>query len=233
MTSTAVCIGYRARNPHEEALLDWVRRRWEVVGPVHVGDAPGPYNRSAARNAAAATVDPGTDVLVFVNADTVYRDLADVEASIASAVDGAWVLPDVYVETSEAYTRGVLSSDPTGPVPDPLSSYERQVRASPAGFQVVRADWFADVHGWDEGFGAGWGWEDAAFRDALDVLHAPHARIGWAVHLWHPRGPELAPAANRPNRVRWFTLYRRAAAQKTERRRVALMRAAVHRPDSP
>lgn len=229
--TAAVCIGARPRNPHEERVLTWVVARWEATGlPVYVGDAPGPYNRSAARNAAAARVPDGTDVLVFANADTVYRDGWDVAAAVQHAADGGWVLSERYVETSSEWTARTLDADPSADIDDPLSSYERQLWESPAGFQVVPASWFADINGWDEGFGPGWGWEDAAFRDALDVLHARHTRIGWAVHLWHPRGPELAPSANRANRIRWFTRYRRAAAQKQERTRVALMRrAVVHR----
>jgi hypothetical protein len=70
-------------------------------------------------------------------------------------------------------------------LPDPYQ-LERHRDRSPGGFQTMpRAAW-KEVDGWDENF-TGWGWEDAAMRDALDVLWRPHQRVGIVVHLWHPR----------------------------------------------
>lgn len=232
MTLAAVCIGSRPRNDHEAEVLEWCATRWRSLYPVHIADSDGDakFNRSAARNnAAAAAGEP--DVLIFANADTVFLDAHDITQAVhAAAASISWSLSARYIETSVSYTADALRANPTAVMPDPLSSYERQLSESPAGYQIVPRVWFEDIRGWDERFGSGWGWEDAAFRDALDVLHAPHERYGTAVHLWHPRGPELAPQANRPNRALWLAKYRRAAAQKTPERRRAAMRKAVTRP---
>lgn len=221
--TVAVCVGVRPRDEHDERCWDWCRRRWRAVfpdWPIHVGDSPHEqYNRSAARNVAADGVD--ADVIVFANSDTTFMHESDMRISVMAAFEGFWVLPDVYFETNQGYTSVVLLEDPADSMPDPLSGYDRQLSNSCAGPQIMRTDWFRDVRGWDEGF-TGWGWEDAAMREALDTLHGPHAKIGTSVHLWHARGRAESPSANGLNRARWMTRYKRA-----QRRGPAAMRAVI------
>lgn len=66
------------------------------------------------------------------------------------------------------------------------------------------------------------GGKDAALRDALSVLHSPPLKIGTSVHLWHPRGKAELPGANGKNRMRWATMYKRAAKQGPEAMRLML-----------
>lgn len=226
----AVCVGSRPRNAHEVDVEAWTVARWEATfpdWPVCVADSgDGPYNRSAARNVAAAQAGP-VDVLVFANADTTFREPAEMAAAVAHASVGGWVLCESYVETSQAWTVAALGSDPGAPLDDPTApGYDRLVSESPAGWQVLPRVWFEDVGGWDEGFGSGWGWEDKAFMNAVDVLCGSHVRVGWAVHLWHPRGRELSPRANGANRARWSRLYGRALG-RSGADRVRAMRSAT------
>jgi hypothetical protein len=225
--SVTVCVGFRPRNEHDQQCWDWCERRWHALLPdwrlIVADTSHDPYNRSAARNLAAVGCgehgDP--DVFVFANSDTTFLHADDMRAAVASAADGVWVLPALYVETNRGYTSVVLHEDPAAALPDPLSGYDRQLSASCAGPQVVRADQFRDVGGWDEGF-TGWGWEDAAFRDALDTLHGPHTKIGTSVHLWHARGVPESPATNGKNRARWATIYKRASRRGPSAMRTAI-----------
>lgn len=214
--TAAVCVGFRARSEHDERVWDWCRARWESCfpdWPVLVGDSGAEkYNRSASRNVAARNAG-GADVLVFANSDTTFYGIGDMARAVRSAVEGTWVLPELYVETSRSYWEVMQHENPADVMADPLSSYDRRLTDSPAGPQVMSAAAFAEVGGWDEGFGSGWGWEDAAMRDALDVVCGKHAKMGTAVHLWHSRGVAESPQANGRNRARWASLYGRAARQ--------------------
>lgn len=227
-----MCVPFRARNEHEIRVWDWCHRWWSTHFPnwsIHVADSGhDPFNRSASRNIPIR--DAGRfapDVWVFANADTVYADHVDAFNAAVIAANGGWCLPSNYVETSEEYTADRLASDPGGPLPDPLSSYVRQLPDSPAGPQVVSHEAIMAVHGWDERF-VGWGREDTAMQAALDVLHVPHTRHGVAVHLWHPRGREdTFRASTYPdNKARFMRTYGRALRQRTpEARRTAMLHA--------
>lgn len=212
MITAAVCVGFRPRNEHDERVWDWCRRRWEALHPewpVLVADSGHEkYNRSASHNAAAKRAD-GVDVLIFCNSDTVCYQANDVRLAVESAASGTWVLSDRYFETSQAYWSVVQHENPGDELPDPMSGYDRFLPDSCAGPQVMSAEAFAEVGGWDEGFTA-WGWGDRALMDALDVLTGPHAKIGTTVHIYHPRGVAESPGANGAMRQRWATKYVRA-----------------------
>lgn len=209
----AVCVGFRPRNDHDQCLWDWSRRRWVALfpdWPILVADSGHePFNRSASHNCAAEQAD--ADVLIFANSDTIPLLAEDMRESVEIAVNGGWVLPRLYVEVSRGYTDVMLQEDPSREMADPLSGYDRQLTESPAGPQVMPYEWWDNVR-WDESF-TGWGWNDAALRDALDTLHVTHVRVGTSVHLFHPRGKAESPAANGKNRMRWATRYRKAARQ--------------------
>lgn len=213
--SVAICVPYRPRNDHDAKLWDWARRRWEALfpdWPVHVADSGHePFNRSASRNAAAAQC-PDAQVLVFANSDTVYETRNDVHAAIDVCRNGGWTLPHHYVETSDKYTAALLRMDPTCELPDPLSSYDRQLFRSVAGPQVMIREWWEDCGQWDEAYKS-WGYEDDSLRIVLSGLHTEPTYVGQAVHLYHPRTRAEWPQSNRHNKIRRDRLYRRAASQ--------------------
>lgn len=210
--TVAVCVGFRPRNEHDQRVWDWCQRRWEAHFPywhIFVADSLAEkYNRSEARNTAASMTD--AEVLIFSNSDTTFYRADDMRAAVESAAAGTWALSANYVETSRGYCSVILHEDPADEIPDPLSSYDRQLPDSCAGPQIVRADQWRDVGRWDEAF-TGWGWEDRSLMNALDALHAPHARIGTSVHLHHERTVLESPGANGAMRARWARLYRAAA----------------------
>lgn len=207
MTSVAVCVPFRARSATEDRILAFTAERWraDLGWPVLVADAtPGrPFERSASRNAAAAAAGD-VEVLVFANADTLYEDPAAVVEAVEVAAGCGWVLSRVYREADEAWTAGVLDAG-DWPVALPPERTLRRLEHSPAGFAVVAREAHVAVGGFDEGYGAGWGWEDTAYADALTARLGVCARVGDVIHLWHPRRPEDHPGhpTARVNRSRW------------------------------
>lgn len=185
MADVSVIIPFGHRNDHEDLLFAWCYRRWQREFPdfeLLVGDGGRPFNRSRARNHVASLATG--QVFVFINADTTWLDPVDIRRATDSAGDGTWVLPAAYVETTEDYALGVIHG--AAPVMPPATQYSRIRDMSCAGPQIVSREQWEQAGRFDEGF-TGWGWEDAAFRDAVDVLCGHHARIGTSLHLWHPK----------------------------------------------
>lgn len=218
MSGAAICIGYGARGSHEAALFAFCQERWQQhfpEWPIYVGDGGIPYNRAAARNhAAAQALTVGADVLVFADADTIFLSPQGVADSVEHASQGGWTLTACYYMVGRAFTNRTLRwrtlQSPRGP------EIDRHLEQSPAGLQIMSTDAFAQVRGWDEHF-TGWGWEDAAMRDALDTIVSPHIRLATVVHLWHPRPRHLTPRHpdSQASRARWRTLYAPARGDRT------------------
>lgn len=151
---------------------------WEV----HEGEGPeGPFCRSHAINEAAAKAGDW-DVAVIIDAD-VLLDPHAVRAAVdlAAATDGMTL----------AYHRRVLLD---GPATDKvLSGYRgnwdelgRQAKdrfdACSSAVVVTRKTWDA-VGGFDERF-VGWGWEDVAFRCAVETVTG-REMVKIAATCWH------------------------------------------------
>lgn len=208
-----------------------------------IGDRAPAFNRSAARNACARrAIEGGARVLVFANADTVpilewrddvalevHPDPLDEAVRRAFADPDGWDLSACYVEASQGWTEdrlreapAVLREAPAGAdVERTLSAAPGQLGKPYAGLIVVPAVLHERVGGWDEGYGAGWGWEDTAYVDGLAAISgAPPPRSGTVVHLWHERRPEDHPAhpAARRNRRRWAEQNRSMPSNARRRR---------------
>lgn len=230
--TVAVCVPFRPRNDHETRLWAWVEARWRALFPdwqVCVADSGHiPFNRSASRNLAAEQC-PDASTLIFANADTTFSDPSDLVTAVDIVGSGGWTLPALYVETSSQFTAGTLALDPSGPIGDPLGSYDRQLSDSPAGPQVVSREAWESVGRWDEAFAHGWAYEDAALRDALDVLRVPHTKVGVTCHLWHERtrAETVHDPGVQQNRIRYFRHYRKATKQRTPDARRAMMLSVV------
>lgn len=189
-------------DPWRTSAFWWLRHRYRSLLPeatVIIGTSTQePFNRSEARNNAFRASN--ADTLLIADADTVFQPEA-IRGAVRLLGNGApWVIPyreqAGYYSLSQTATKRIFESPPESDVPEPVDEDDWEHKhASPAdplpswaGMLVLpRAAW-EKVGGYDEGF-IGWGWEDLAFRTALDRLVGPHRRIqnSYVLHLWHER----------------------------------------------
>lgn len=153
------------------------------------GDPDRNQNRAAARNALVAQTDG--DLLLIADADTVFQFDQIVRGVNAIVGSGAsWVIPydeERYYNLTADETALVWRSPTDAGVPEPSDprQWDHKI-TSWAGLLLVPRAAFDAVGGYDERF-QGWGFEDNAFRAALDRIVGPFTRTsGYALHLWHP-----------------------------------------------
>lgn len=189
-------------DPWRTGAFWWLRRRYRALLPdatVIVGtSAQDPFNRSEARNNAFRASN--ADVLVVADADTIFQPDAIREAIRLIENGAPWVIPyrlvAGYYSLSQSASKRILELDPASPVPEPVDDDDWEHKhASPsdplpswAGVLVLSRDAWLAAGGYDEGF-IGWGYEDVAFRSALDRVVGPHTRVddSFVLHLWHER----------------------------------------------
>lgn len=171
----------------------WLVERYDLLFPdieLILGgvDMTGPFNRSAARNEAIA--EARGDVLLIADADTVFQP-DQIETGLDALEQGApWVIPyslGRYYNLSADETIRTWREAPDAVIaePDDHRLYEHKID-SWAGMLLVSRENYDKVGGYDERF-KGWGYEDNAFRAALDHHVGPHQRVdGYTLHLWHP-----------------------------------------------
>lgn len=213
--SFSVLFGYYGDDGPRDRLFGWVLKWWRANFPeaqVCMGrNFDEPFHRGRARNDAA--LNARRDVLVIADADTI-PDAAAVAAAVQAVTDreAPWVLPyaeNSYFNLSESSTQWVLGCNPattTIPAPTNPEAFEHQI-TSWAGCLVVPRVAFEAVGGYDERF-TGWGYEDNAFRIALDTIVGKHQRLAaHCCHLWHPVTAELT--WDQPFITENRTLYRR------------------------
>lgn len=178
---------------------------WEIVEGFH---DQGPFNRSAAINAAARTAGDW-DVAVIIDADV----LADRDPVIAAvelaAATGRMVLG--YHERISLNPHGTtkVMAGFTGGWKGP-SMVAREHLDSCSSCVVVRRDLFDAAGGFDEAF-VGWGWEDVCARITFETLSGqPMVKIaGSLFHLHHrtshennQRAPTLTANKERADRYK-------------------------------
>lgn len=190
----------------ERCTKFWTSNGYRVVRGD--SDPKRPFNRSAARNAAVAKCD--SSVVVVCDADTIPESIDQVRWAADVAADGAVVVP---------YDRYALLAATATTVADlvsvqPLRVYP--VKSRPASLVVIGRDSYDKVGGFDEHFGAGWGYEDAAFVIACKtfvghrtlpgmvyafdhVAHRKRSRYNRHLHGWYQR------AAGNPDQMRRLT----------------------------
>ena len=179
--TAVVLVPWRAGNDHRERVWRFVRDRWSELGlPIVEGDVPGPFNRSAARNAAARAAGDW-DVAVFVDADTIAEEFVVRQGLELAATSGRIVVPhDEYLGLSTRGTAEVLAGKRQG-----WSRVQRHMERAPLGVLIVpRAAWDT-LDGFDERF-VDWGGEDVAFGIAARTLVGVDRLAGRIWHLWHP-----------------------------------------------
>ena len=206
MTRVQVCVPWR---PGDAGRAEgWAHNLpfWEHTGwPVSVADSDpdSPFNRSQARNRAAATGD--WDVAIFADACIFVADpyLAR-RAAETAARSGRLV--HCHTEVRRLTQRGtamVLA----GRSPEGAEVLRRNGPRTPGGVIAVPRRLFERIGGWDESF-EGWGAEDGAFVYAcLATTGGQRTNIpGRVYHLWHAHGDRVldsdAYARNRARAAR-------------------------------
>lgn len=186
---SVVLVPRRAGNPYRDSVWEWVSAWWDQhVGlPVYVGEhLDGPFNRSAALNAASALAGEW-DVAILIDADVILDPrLVFATLAIASGTPGPALAYDERIHLDRHGTRLIL---------DGFSGSWRpftrtRLTDSCSSAIAVSRDLWETSGGFDEMF-VGWGWEDVAFRCAVETFGLPLTKLqGTLWHLWHPKSTE-------------------------------------------
>lgn len=199
-------------DPWRWRAFEWLVERYKRLLPaaelVFGTSDQEPFNRSQARNDAFARSTG--DMLLIADADTVFNPAQIFKANQLIQECGApWVIPyqghennvdavsreiGRYYNLSQKATAYILDSPPESELQEPPDAelYEHKL-TSWAGLLVLPRKAWEAVGGYDENF-IGWGYEDGAFRTALDHKVGPFMRVtgpaGYVMHLWHPAPEE-------------------------------------------
>ena len=171
------------------------KAKWEREHPdwpvIEGHDEYGPFNRSAAINAAADAAGD-FDVAIVIDSD-VMVDPEQVREAVRRARKTGHVIWafDERLGLTDDGTTEVLKG---APVHDGIVGTRHAVSWSMC-FAVPRSAWDT-LGGFDERF-KGWGWEDMAWKSAVLTLIQPddwaeHHVKGPVVHLFHPRSDTRA-----------------------------------------
>lgn len=213
-----VLVPRRAGDPVRDRAWEYVKAWWQRDGwtVVEGHHDDGPFNASAARNAAAAAANDW-DVAVFADGDTVPASGAVIREAVRLAHErGILVRPfRNYWQLDEAASAEFMA---TGTVP--ATGAKRLGETAFGGVNVVSRGLFERVHGYDERF-RGWGWEDTAFDATCRVFGGFKRLEGDVYHLWHPISEHRAP--DDPQRVANVVLGKRYVAAKNRRKMQALI----------
>jgi hypothetical protein len=188
----------RADGGHRDRLWAWCKPRWEREHPdwpvIEGHHTIGPFNRSAAINAASdiADGDGAWDVAVVIDADVIVPPEQVREAVARAQRTGRviWAF-NQRLGLSEKGTEKLLAGDAF----DERFVETRHAVSWSMCFAVPRTAWDT-LGGFDERF-IGWGYEDMAFKTSVLTLIQPddwteHHVAGPVTHLWHPRSDERA-----------------------------------------
>lgn len=176
-----ICIPWRDSGPERARVKDYIVSYYSAIGNVILADSgPGEFNRSEARNNAAAQASG--DALVFMDADA-YIPLNQVSAAFELA-RGSETLVKPFS------TAGYLTEAATNMLIDSGIIAPDWMNATSDGFVglswAIRRDLFEALGGFDTAF-EGYGGEDNAFCAACDNLLGPTQLVpGFGYSLWHP-----------------------------------------------
>lgn len=212
MNDVAVIVPYRGGCPYRAAALTWVVKRWLALPcatSVHVvTDAEaGPWRKGW--HVAEGLRRTTAEIVVVADADSWAPGVGE---AIAMVRDGApWAMGSTHVaRLNERATELVLAGAAPEDVaarPTNLIFGERYEQVTAGGVVVLRRD-VAEAVPMDPRF-AGWGYEDEAWRFALEAVAGPRLRApGTMYHLWHP--PAARDVAARAYGLALKLRYRRA-----------------------
>lgn len=191
-------VPWRPDGGRREQLWSFCRTWWSERLPeaeIVEGSSPdGPFNRSAAINAAASG---RWDVLVVMDADIITAP-EQVRTAISRAKGAGLVMAfDEYRGLNASTTAAVLG----GAMPANRGIRFRSRTHVSSLFAVDRDTWERSG-GFDERF-RGWGCEDVAFARSCGVASRVSGPL-W--HLWHPNSPHKRTG-------QWFQQNRRILAE--------------------
>lgn len=186
---TVFLVPRRPDGGHRDRLWSWCRSHWHESCPgipiVEGASPPGPFNRSAAINAAA---DRPWDVAVILDADVVAPGEQVYEAVELARDTGRMVLGfTTYLGLNALMTRRVMEE---GLAWRSITRAAFTKRGHESSIVVVNRELWETVGGFDERF-VGWGQEDVAFAKACRLLIGEEHRVeGRVYHLHHSRSAE-------------------------------------------
>ena len=186
----AVLVPYRSDGGRRDHLWSFVQARMAAEHPdwpIHVGvhDDGGPFNRSAALNA-AATAAGDTEAFVILDADAIINP-----EQLRQAVRKAYA-HDAFVIAYERYcyvNRRMSDAIIDGFGGNWWPGVEWSMTNTCSTIVAVSRRLWDRVGGFDEGF-VGWGFEDCAFSVSCAALGDRLRVKGEVWHLWHPPSVE-------------------------------------------
>lgn len=179
----SVLIPWRTDHGPRQSALDFLLPLWEETGAeICIGEdpGPGPFNCSRAQNRAFRVATH--DKLVMFGADQLPDHAALKAAEVRLDSEPWFPLFDQTSYYSADSTARILSGKPLQVEP-----FEHLVPFCTGVVALSRAS-YLEVGGMDERF-AGWGMEDAAFRQTLfNVFGGSMPYPATLRCLWHPEG---------------------------------------------
>lgn len=186
---------------HCKAIWQKEFPEWPIFEGYHTADE-GPFNRSLAVNRASEMADSwigltatmsdqstGWDVALVIDSDTISEPEA-----VRRTVQHAWETGDLSVAHNARHmlTRRGTEAIMSGAVLSRRFIKKTYYDSVSCAVAIRRAEWDA-VGGFDTRF-SGWGFEDTAFKVAVEtytnrVMHIEQAEC---LHLWHETSPEAS-----------------------------------------
>jgi hypothetical protein len=194
--NVATLVPRRAGIEERDRLWAFTRPWWEndhPTWPIYEGQhTEGPFNRSAAINAAARAAGDW-DVAVIIDADIIANaDAVRAGVEIAASTNMMVVSHDERIMLTQQGTNKILNGYRGNWRVKGIQ--ERVYGDSVSCVVIVSRQLWDLVGGFDELF-SGWGYEDTAFRIAAETLTGkPLIRLSSELfHLWHTLSPEAKP----------------------------------------
>jgi hypothetical protein len=181
----AAVIPWRGGQPDRERHHQTVRAHLRDLLPDawHIDADSGhqPFSRAGSRNHGVRLAqDVGAEVVVLCDADTL-PEREPLLAAIDGAHDGRLHLP--YTRYRSLTRRGLAQYRRGDPLMD--CEVDHDHGWATGGVLVIQPEAWWRAGGMDEAM-VGWGFEDSAFRVAVDALLGPTVRHDGVIHhLWH------------------------------------------------
>lgn len=236
----AILIPMRYDNGWRDRLWAFCRQQWASNFPgwpvfegMHLAEE-GPFNRSLAINRASDLADrhfgAPWDVALIIDGDT----LSD-PGAVQRAVDHAAATGHLAVAHSARHMLTRRATDMILQGADPATVMRSRSSAKKVYYDsiscavAVRRDSWDMVGGFDDKF-VGWGFEDTAFRIAVETMteHHLHIERSDCLHLWHESSPEASQYA--PTYARNHARKRRYEAAHFQRERMEALLAGMPDP---
>lgn len=200
-----ILVPIRRDNGWRDRLWEFCKEQWKSNFPDwpifegHHEAQEGPFNRSMAINRAASLADgwlEGWDVALVIDADTISEPEAVRKAVQYSWETGALSIGhNARLMLTRRATNAILTSDKIKVANNRQSVKKTYYDSISCAVAVRKHEWDA-VGGFDEHF-EGWGFEDTAFRIAVETMTTLPIHIEKAdcLHLWHESSPEASQYA--------------------------------------